>query len=349
MEIPIANRQVGPAHPPFFIAELSGNHNQSLNRALAIVDAAAEAGADALKLQTYTADTITLDLREGEFFIDDKESLWHGQSLYELYEKAHTPWDWHEPIIARCREKDLIPLSSPFDFTAVDFLEKFDLSVYKIASPENIDIPLIRKVAATGKPVIISTGMANADELQEAVDAVRSTGNKHIILLKCTTAYPASPAEFNLNTIPDLKERYGVKTGLSDHSLGIGIAIAAVTLGASVVEKHLTLSRAEGGVDAAFSLEPAEFATMVTECKQAWQALGSVSYGPTETEMPSLRRRRSLYITRDLKAGDILNPENVRSIRPGLGLPPKHYDQILGKKVQQDVKRGTPLSWEIID
>jgi pseudaminic acid synthase len=348
MSIQVEHRKISPELPPFFIAELSGNHNQSLSRALEIVDAAADAGADALKLQTYTADTITLDLREREFFIDDPKSLWYGKSLYELYEEAYTPWDWHEPIFLRCRQRGLVPMSTPFDFSAVDFLEKFDLPAYKIASPENIDLPLINKVAATGKPIIISTGMASFAELQDVVNTVHNTGNRQIILLKCTTAYPASPSSFNLKTIPDLAKKFGVLPGLSDHSKGIAVSIAAVSMGACVVEKHLTLRRDDGGVDSAFSLEPEEFAAMVKECKQAWEAIGSVSYGPTESEIPSLRGRRSLYFSRDLQAGDALTPENVRSIRPGLGLPPKHYNEVMGKKVKSAVTKGTPLSWNII-
>ncbi|MEI6420825.1 MAG: pseudaminic acid synthase, partial [Lentisphaerota bacterium] len=264
------------------------------------------------------------------------------------YEEAYTPWDWHEPIFLRCRQRGLVPMSTPFDFSAVDFLEKFDLPAYKIASPENIDLPLISKVAATGKPIIISTGMASFAELQDVVNTVHNTGNRQIILLKCTTAYPASPSSFNLKTIPDLAKKFGVLPGLSDHSKGIAVSIAAVSMGACVVEKHLTLRRDDGGVDSAFSLEPEEFAAMVKECKQAWEALGSVSYGPTESEIPSLRGRRSLYFSRDLQAGDALTPENVRSIRPGLGLPPKHYNEVMGKKVKSAVTKGTPLSWNII-
>ena len=349
MTIEIEHRKICPEVPPFFIAELSGNHNHSLDRAMEIVDAAADAGADALKLQTYTADTITLDLRDREFFISDPKSLWYGKNLYELYEEAHTPWEWHEPLFRRCRQRGLIPLSTPFDFTAVDFLEKFDLPVYKIASPENIDLPLIRKVAATGKPVIVSTGMASFAELQDVVNTIHDTGNRQIILLKCTTAYPAPPSSFNLKTIPDLAEKLGVVPGLSDHSKGITVAVAAVSLGACAVEKHLTMRRSDGGVDSAFSLEPEEFASMVRECKQAWEALGTVSYGPTESEKPSLRGRRSLYFSRDLQAGDVLSPDNVRSIRPGLGLPPKHYYQVMGRTVKAAVVKGTPLNWDIFE
>lgn len=347
-EIKIANRLIGEKHPPFIIAEMSGNHNQSLERALAIVEAMAEAGVDAVKLQTYTADTMTLDLAHGEFFIDDPKSLWQGKSLYKLYQEAYTPWEWHEAIFKRCRELGLIAFSSPFDETAVDFLESLDVPCYKIASFENTDLPLIRKVARTGKPVIISTGMATLAELDESVRAFREAGGKELILLKCTSTYPASPENSNLVTIPHLRELFGCPVGLSDHTLGIGVAVASVALGASVIEKHVTLSRAEGGVDAAFSLEPQEMKTLVEETKRAWQSLGQISYGPTDAEVPSLKHRRSLYIVKDLQAGEQLTRDNVRAIRPGLGLPPKYLDLVLGKRVKQSVGKGTPLSWELL-
>lgn len=347
-EIKIANRFIGKEHPPFIIAEMSGNHNQSLERALAIVEAMAEAGVDAVKLQTYTADTMTLDLAHGEFFIDDPKSLWQGKSLYKLYQEAYTPWEWHEAIFKRCRELGLIAFSSPFDETAVDFLESLGVPCYKIASFENTDLPLIRKVARTGKPVIISTGMATLAELDESVRAFREAGGKELILLKCTSTYPASPENSNLVTIPHLRELFGCPVGLSDHTLGIGVAVASVALGASVIEKHVTLSRAEGGVDAAFSLEPQEMKTLVEETKRAWQSLGQISYGPTDAEVPSLKHRRSLYIVKDLQAGEQLTRDNVRAIRPGLGLPPKYLDLVLGKRVKQSVGKGTPLSWELL-
>lgn len=347
-EIKIANRIIGEEHPPFIIAEMSGNHNQSLERALAIVEAMAEAGVDAVKLQTYTADTMTLDLAHGEFFIDDPKSLWQGKSLYKLYQEAYTPWEWHEAIFKRCRELGLIAFSSPFDETAVDFLESLGVPCYKIASFENTDLPLIRKVARTGKPVIISTGMATLAELDESVRAFREAGGKELILLKCTSTYPASPENSNLVTIPHLRELFGCPVGLSDHTLGIGVAVASVALGASVIEKHVTLSRAEGGVDAAFSLEPQEMKTLVEETKRAWQSLGQISYGPTDAEVPSLKHRRSLYIVKDLQAGEQLTRDNVRAIRPGLGLPPKYLDLVLGKRVKQSVGKGTPLSWELL-
>lgn len=290
--ISIGNRVIGPDHPPFIIAEMSGNHNQSLERALQIVEAAAKAGADALKIQTYTADTMTLDLEQEDFVIQDAGSLWKGRALYDLYREAATPWEWHQPIFERCRELGMIGFSTPFDHTSVDFLESMDVPLYKIASFENVDTPLIRRVARTGKPLIISTGMATLAELDEAVRAAREEGCQDLILLKCTSTYPASPAHSNLRTIPHLKQLFGVEAGLSDHTLGIGVAIASIALGATVVEKHFTLRRADGGVDAAFSLEPEEFHSLVTETKQAWQGLGKVAYGPGEHEKKSLRFRR---------------------------------------------------------
>jgi len=344
----IANREIGPGSPPFIIAEMSGNHNQDLGRALHIVDAAAEAGAHALKIQTYTADTMTLDVGEREFFISDPASPWKGASLYSLYQKAHTPWEWHEPILRRCRERGLIAFSTPFDPTAVDFLQRLDVPCFKIASFENTDLPLIRRVAATGKPLIISTGMATLAELDDAVGAAREAGCKDLVLLKCTSSYPASAASSNLITIPGLKALFGCEVGLSDHTLGIGAAVASVALGASVIEKHFTLSRADGGVDADFSLEPAELKQLVAETHTAWLAQGSVHFGPTEDERRSLVFRRSLYVCEDLKAGDILTSRNLRAVRPGYGLPPKFIDQLIGKRVTKAVKRGTPMSWDLI-
>ncbi|MMZ44610.1 Pseudaminic acid synthase [compost metagenome] len=347
-EIIIGKHKIGPEHPPFIIAEMSGNHNQSLERALAIVEAAANAGAHALKLQTYTADTMTLDIAEGEFFIEDSNNLWQGNSLYKLYQEAYTPWEWHKPIFDRCRELGLVAFSTPFDESAVDFLEELDVPAYKIASFENTDIPLIRKVASTGKPVIISTGMANVAELDETVQAAREAGCHNLVLLKCTSTYPSTPENTNLRTIPHLQRLFDCQVGLSDHTMGTGVAVASVALGATVIEKHFTLSRADGGVDSAFSMEPREMCALVKETEQAWQALGIVSYGPTETEQPSLKHRRSLYIIKDMKAGDVLSKENVRAIRPGAGLSPKHMDILLGKKITRDVKRGTPLTWELV-
>ncbi|RQD82903.1 MAG: pseudaminic acid synthase, partial [Methanocalculus sp. MSAO_Arc2] len=315
---------------PFIIAEMSGNHNHSLDRAMAIVKAAAEAGAHAIKLQTYTADTMTLDIEEGEFFISDEKSLWKGQSLYDLYKQAYTPWEWHEPIMKRAEELGLICFSTPFDETAVDFLESLNVPAYKIASFENNHLPLIRRVAATGKPLIISTGMATIAELDEAVRTARDAGCQDIILLKCTSTYPATPENSNILTIPHMRELFGCEVGLSDHTLGIGAAVAAVAHGATVIEKHFTLSRADGGVDSAFSMEPAELKMLVEETERAWQSLGGVVYGPTEAEKNAVYRRRSLYVAEDMKAGDVFTKENLRCVRPGLGLAPKYYEILLG-------------------
>lgn len=345
----IGNHQIGADSPPFIIAEMSGNHNQSLDRALALVEAAAAAGVHALKIQTYTAETMTLNLRKGEFMINDPKSLWHGNSLYELYEKAHTPWEWHKPIFERSRELGLLYFSTPFDATAVDFLETFDVPCYKIASFENSDLPLIKKVASTGKPIILSTGMATVAELDEAIRTARIAGCSDIILLKCTSTYPASPKDSNLMTLPHLRDLFACEVGVSDHTLGIGAAIAAVALGASVIEKHFTLRREEGGVDAAFSLEPQELAMLVTESESARQALGGIHYGSTQREQASMRYRRSLYIVQDMHAGDIVTPQNLRAIRPGLGLSPKYYDVLLGKRVKRDLKKGSPFQWDMIE
>jgi len=328
------------------IAEMSGNHNQSLERALAIVDAASQAGAHALKIQTYTADTMTLDLDVGEFHIE--HPLWGGQSLHKLYRQAYTPWEWHAPIFARARSLGLIPFSTPFDESAVDFLESLGAPAYKIASFENTDLPLIRKAAATGKPLILSTGMANLAELDETVRAARAAGCRELILLKCTSTYPASPENSHLRTIAHMRDMFNCEVGLSDHTMGIGAAVAAVALGATVIEKHFTLSRADGGVDAAFSLEPGELASLVIESERAWKALGEVNYGPHDAERQSMVFRRSLYIIRDLVAGERLSAENVRAIRPGFGLPTKYLDVIIGRPVRRDVAKGTPVSWDLI-
>ncbi len=344
----IAHRSVGPTHPPFVIAEMSGNHNQSLERALAIVDAAADAGAHALKIQTYTADTMTLDLAEGDFVINDPSSLWAGRSLYELYNEAHTPWAWHAPIFERARSRGLIPFSTPFDETAVDFLETLEVACYKIASFEMTDLPLIRKVAATGKPMIVSTGMASVAEIDDTVRAAHAAGCRDLVLLKCTSTYPASPINTHLATIPNLREWSGCQVGLSDHTMGIGAAVAAVALGATVIEKHFTLARTDGGVDSAFSLEPAEMRTLAVESERAWQALGQVRYGGSEAEKKSLAFRRSLYVVRDIDAGEPFTADNVRAIRPGFGLPPKYLEQILGKIASRPLKRGTPLNWDTL-
>jgi pseudaminic acid synthase len=340
--------RIGAEFPPFIIAELSGNHNRSLERALALVDAAAEAGASAVKLQTYTPDTMTLDLATGEFFVSEEGSLWKGRSLYDLYGEAHTPWEWHAPIMERARQLGMVCFSSAFDATSIDFLESLGVPCYKIASQENTDLPLIRKAAATGKPLIISTGMATLAELDETVRTARSAGCRELVLLKCTSNYPADPRDSNLRTIPHMRELFGALVGLSDHTLGIGAAVASIALGAAVIEKHLTLSRAEGGVDAAFSLEPAEFKSLVEESNRVWQALGGIHYGHTAAEEKSLKYRRSLYVVRDVAAGEAFTSDNVRAIRPGLGLPPKYLNLVLGRVCTKDVTRGTPLHWDLL-
>lgn len=347
-EIKLGNRVVSPNHPPFIIAEMSGNHNHSLERALAIIDAAAAAGAHAFKIQTYTADTLTIDVREREFFIKDPNSLWKGKSLYELYQEAYTPWEWHKPIKDHCEKRGMIFFSTPFDHTAVDFLEDLGVSFYKIASFEMVDLALIKKVAATKKPIIMSTGMATLGEITEAVAAARSGGCKDIILLKCTSAYPALAKEANLKTIPHMAQTLGVQVGLSDHTMGLGVALASIAMGATVIEKHFTLARADGGVDSAFSLEPHELKELVTESQKAWESLGHVNYERTDAEKKSIVFRRSLYIVSDMKAGEVLTAKNLRSIRPGLGMECKYLDQVLGKKITKDASRGTPLSWDLL-
>lgn len=346
--IKIANYLIGLEQPTFIVAEMSGNHNQSLDRALAIVEAAAEAGVHAVKLQTYTADTLTIDVRREEFYINDTNSLWRGQSLYELYKKAYTPWEWHEPIFKRCRELGLIAFSTPFDETAVDFLERLNVPAYKIASFENNHLPLIRKVASTGKPLIISTGMTTIAELDEAVETAREFGCEDIVLLKCTSTYPAMPEDSNILTIPHMRELFQCQVGLSDHTRGIGVAVASVALGATIIEKHFTLSRTDGGVDSAFSLERGEMKLLVEETRKAWQALGKISYGTSEKEKISAKFRRSIYVVKDIKKGEEFTSKNLRIIRPGNGLPPKFYDILLGKKARKDIKKGTPLDWGII-
>ena len=346
--IRIAHHEIGRSARPFVIAEMSGNHNQSLERALEIVEAAAKTGAHALKIQTYTPDSMTLDLDEGDFFIADPDSLWHGTSLYKLYGQACTPYEWHGPIFARARELGIIAFSTPFDLAAVDLLESLDAPCYKIASFENTDLPLIRRVAATGKPMIISTGMATVAELDETVRAARGAGCRDLVLLKCTSTYPATPANTNIVTIPHLREMFGCEVGLSDHTMGIGVGVASVALGATVIEKHFTLRRADGGVDSSFSMEPQEMTALVVETERAWQALGDVSYGPIAAELKSLKFRRTLYVTADLQAGDRLTPENLRAIRPGGGLPPKYLEVFMGRRVARPVRRGTPVSWDLL-
>ncbi len=335
--------------PPLIIAEVSGNHQGSLQRALDMVDAAARTGVQALKLQTYTADSMTLDLAQGEFHIDDPDNHWNGQTLHSLYQEAHTPRDWHQAIFERCRQHGLPAFSSPFDESAVDFLETLDCPIYKIASFELVDLPLIRHAAATGKPLIMSVGMASEEEIGEAVEAARSGGCRELVLLQCTSAYPASASDARLGALPRLAERFDCPVGLSDHTTGIGVSLAAVALGARVIERHFTLSRADGGVDAAFSLEPDELAQLVDEAGRVWQAIGSDRIGPQEGEQPSLKHRRSLYIGENLKAGDCLTRENLRRIRPGNGLAPKYFELVLGKRLRRDVEKGTPLSWDLLE
>lgn len=344
----IADRALGLGVKPYLIAEMSGNHNRSLDRALEIVDAAAHAGADALKLQTYTAETMTLDVRAPGFVIDDPGSLWAGRQLYDLYDEAHTPWEWHAPIMARAASHGLHCFSTPFDDTAVDFLESLDVPAYKIASFECTDLPLIRKVARTGKAMIISTGMATCGEIDEAVRTARDAGCRDLVLLKCTSTYPATPENSNLRTIPNLRDAFGCEVGLSDHTMGCGVAVAAVALGATVIEKHFTLRRADGGVDSAFSLEPQEFAALRVETERAWQGLGHVSYGGTAAEEKSRVFRRTLYIARDMKAGDVLSEATLRIVRPGFGMAPKYYDTMLGKRINRDAPAGTPLTWDLL-
>jgi pseudaminic acid synthase len=331
---------------PFIIAEMSGNHNQSLERALEIVDAAAAAGAHALKLQTYTADTITM---KGAYRIEDKNSLWAGEELYDLYNKAYTPWEWHAPIFQRATEKGMLAFSSPFDETAVDFLESLNVPLYKIASFENTHHPLLRKVAATGKPVIMSTGVSSFEEIQESVEVLKKAGCKEIVLLKCTSTYPATPENTNLRTIPFMQEKFQCEIGLSDHTMGIGVAVASVALGVRVIEKHFTLRRADGGVDSAFSMEPEELKLLVHESERAYLALGHVQTEVQEAEKKSLLYKRSIYVSSDLKIGDQLSAENLRIIRPALGLAPKYWEDVLGLKINHDIKAGTPLSWEAIE
>lgn len=344
--ITIGKHRVGAGAPPFIIAEMSGNHNQSLERALEIVDAVAETGAHALKLQTYTADTMTIDVAHGEF-INDQE-LWSGRSLYNLYQEAYTPWEWHEEIFAHARKLGLVPFSTPFDNSSVEFLESLDVDCYKIASFENTDVNLIRKVAEIGKPMIVSTGMMDLSEMDEMVRTAREAGCKDLILLKCTSTYPSTPRGTNIATIPHMREMFGCEVGLSDHSMGIGVSVASVAMGATVIEKHFTLDRSDGGVDSVFSMEPQEMASLVIESERAWESLGKVSYGPSEKEKQSRQYRRSLYIVEDIQAGQEITTKNVRAIRPGLGLPTKYSEMFLGKRASKDLKRGTPLDWDHI-
>ncbi|MBL8370328.1 MAG: pseudaminic acid synthase [Burkholderiaceae bacterium] len=346
--IKIANRHIGADSAPFIIAEMSGNHNQSLERALKIVDAAVDSGAHAIKLQTASPDGLTLDIDSPDFKITETNSLWYGKSLYQLYKEAVTPWEWHQPIFEHCRMRGIIAFSSPFELKAVDFLEDLGVPCYKIASFELIDTQLVRRVAKTGKPMIMSTGMATLSEIETAVKTVRAEGNNQIILLKCTSTYPARPTNTNLLTIPHLRAAFGTQVGLSDHTMGVGVPCAAVALGASVIEKHFTLARSDGGVDSAFSLEPHEMKLLVEETERAWQAVGEVRYGGSDDEQASLKYRRSIYISRDVKAGELLTSENIRIVRPGFGIAPKYFDLLVGRRVNKDLPKGTPMSWGFI-
>lgn len=339
---------VGEDYRPFIVAEMSGNHNGDLGRALAIVDAVAESGAHSIKLQTYTADTITINHDGPQFRVSDGHDLWGGRNLYSLYQEAHTPWEWHEPIFERARSLGLVPFSSPFDATAVDLLENLNSPVYKIASLEIGDVALLRQVAQTGKPVILSTGAANAADVDLAVRTIRTEGNDQIVILGCTSSYPASPSETNLRTIPVLRDGWDAVAGLSDHTKGIGVSIAAVAFGAALIERHVTLLRSDGGVDSDFSLEPTELKALVDETYNAWLALGKVHIGATDGEAESARMRRSLFVVSDVNAGEIATPENVRSIRPAGGLEPQHLEIVLGRPFRHDVHRGTPLTWDAI-
>ena len=342
----IDGRAIGPDQPPYVIAEMSGNHNGDIGRALALIEAAKAAGADAVKLQTLTADTITID-HDGPGFVIDG-GLWHGRKHYELYQESHTPWDWHPRLFERAREIGITIFSSPFDPTAVEFLEKLGAPAFKVASFEIVDTPLIETMARTGKPLIISTGLASPEDIADAVTAARDAGAKEMVLLHCTSGYPTPASQMHLRTMPDLAAAHGTLVGLSDHTMGTAVAVAAVALGACVIEKHFTLARADGGVDSAFSLEPEELARLVADCRDAWSALGSVHYEEVEAEAAGRDHRRSLYVVADVKKGDLLTPENVRSIRPGHGMAPKHLHDVLGRPAARDLKRGEPLAWDQI-
>src|SRR3989338_282807 len=348
-EFKLENHVIGVKHTPFIVAEMSGNHKQSLDKALQIVDAVAQAGAHAIKLQTYTADTMTLKVEREEFYIRDPKSLWAGRHLYDLYHEAYTPWEWHKPIIERAKEKKLICFSTPFDETAVDFLETLEVPCYKIASFENTDIMLLKKVAKTGKPVFISTGMASLEDLSLMTNTLRNAQCDNFVLLKCTSAYPASPSDINLKTISHLSDMFDCLVGLSDHTMGIGVPIAAVTLGARGIEKHVCLSRAEGGVDSAFSLEPQELKLLVEETKCAWLSVGKVSYQCSKTEEKSKQFRRSIYFVKDLKEGELISNDSIRCVRPGYGLEPKYFYQIIGQRLKIAVSSGMPVKLEYIE
>ena len=343
--IKILNTSIGAGFKPFIIAEMSGNHNQSLDKALAIVNAAAEAGAHAIKLQTYTPDTMTL---KGAHVINDEDSLWKGRELYDLYKEAYTPWEWHQPLFDRARELGLIAFSSPFDETAVDFLELLNVPAYKIASFENTDWTLLKKVASTGKPIIMSTGVATLADIDESVRVLRKNGCSQLVLLKCTSTYPASPENTHLLTIPHMQQMFGCPIGLSDHTLGVGVAVASVALGSCLIEKHFTIRRADGGVDSTFSLEPEELKCLVVESERAFKALGKINYGVQEAEEKSLKFKRSLFVVKDISTGEEFTKDNIRVVRPGNGMPPKFYETVLGKKSKINIKAGTPLTWDLL-
>lgn len=348
-EVRAGSHRIGAEHPPFVIAEMSGNHNGDLDRALAIVDAVADSGAQAVKIQTYTADTLTIDVDDPAFRVEDDHGLWGGRTLFQLYDEAHTPWEWHQPIFDRARERGLLPFSSPFDASAVELLEGLGVELYKTASAEIVDLPLIRRIARTGKPIVMSTGMATMDEIRAAVEAVAGAGCAGLVLLACTASYPADPVDARLHNIGLLADAFGVPVGLSDHTLGVAVSVAAVALGAVCIEKHVTLDRSDGGVDSAFSLEPAELTRLRAETEAAWQAARSPGHiGPTESEQAVLRLRRSLYVVEDVHAGDEVSEANVRSIRPAGGLPPDEMSAVVGRRFSRDVTRGTPLSWDLV-
>jgi N-acetylneuraminate synthase len=347
--IDLGHKKISDGLRPFIVAEISGNHNGDINRAFAIIDAAYEAGADAVKLQTYTADTMTLDSSNEEFQVTDKNNPWFGYSLHTLYDEAHTPWQWHKELFNYINDKGMVPFSSPFDETAVDFLESLGCSIYKVASFELTDIPLIEHIAKTGKPIIMSTGMASLAEIDEAIKAVRRFSQAEIVLLKCTSTYPAKATNSNLNTINNLRAWSKVQVGLSDHTMGCGVAVAATALGVSVIEKHLTLSRAEGGVDASFSMEPEEFKTLVKEVNTAYDAMGGVVYGGTRDEEKSKMYRRSIYFKHGIKQGQEITRDHLAIVRPALGLAPKYINSVLGKLARVDIEPGTASSWELIE
>jgi pseudaminic acid synthase len=337
---------IGEGNPPFVIAEMSGNHGGSLEKALAIVDAAAEAGAHAVKLQTFDADSMTLRAGASEVTVEATHELWGGRSLWELYDEAHTPLEWHEPLFLRAAERGIVCFSSVFDERGIDYLESLGAPAYKIASFECTDLPLVRRAASTGKPLIVSTGMASLEEIQRTVDAARGGGCRDLVLLKCTSNYPAEASDAHLRTISAMREVFGCEVGLSDHTAGVGVAVAGVALGASVVEKHLVRSREDGGVDAGFSLDAAEFRLLVTECRRAWEAVGRVRFGPTDVERASLRYRRSIYVCSDVCAGETFTVENLRRVRPGEGLEPRFLELVLGRAAAVDLRAGSPLRWE---